>query len=503
MKLKSIYPVVLLISLLICACSRGRYMGWAYNKVYKQKHFTRYPGSRVRKILQKKDLPYLADIQYIPSGRTTLGSYLYFEPAEKDSALLTSTLPRRESMDSFFLCSHELTNKEYREFVNWVRDSLALSKLATLDSRYYRDKDRKLLDWRKRWILWQFGYYDKWRRRMISDTFAERILMPLKRKEPPWAFYTETFVYSYEANGYRKNIPVYPDTLVFQKEFTFLYNDPLAHDYFWHPGYNEYPVIGISYQQALAYCHWRTGMANARLKAFTNVRVRFRLPKEKEWEYAAYGKQSKNFDNVNDIREFPWESSYAFDKQGHWKANFGTVHDDNKVIVKNSDEDGGYIIVKVNSYKPNGFNLYQMAGNVSEWTSDSAVNEYPYWDWPEIYRHTRVVYRSIAQYDSAIKRFQDHKDSLISVYKQYQKQNIANDMARKIWDTIAFSENIIKILYDNRLILQVSPARIVKGGSWADPFLYLYCATRQAYNEKVQSSKIGFRVAMDVYYDKP
>lgn len=502
MKLKSTYPAVLLVSLLICGCKSAKYAGWTYNsKVYKQKHLVKYPDRRVRKVLNRKK-PYLADMQFIPSGRTTLGSYLYFEPAEKDSALLISTLPRTESIDSFFLCSHELTNKEYREFVNWVRDSLALSKLATLDSRYYKDKDRKLLDWRKRWILWQFGYYDKWRRRMITDTFAERILMPLKRKESACGFYTETFIYSYETNGCRKNIPVYPDTLVFQKEFTFLYNDPLAQDYFWHPGYNEYPVLGISYHQALAYCHWRTGMANARLKAFTNVRVRFRLPKEKEWEYAAYGKQSKNAIDPVDSREFPWEGSSAIDEHGQWKANFGTIHDDNKVIVKAFNDDGSDCPARVNHYKPNGFNLYQMAGNVSEWTSDSAVNIHQYWDWPDLFKNTNVVYNSTGQYDSAIRLIKKIRDSSLIIKKQYERQKITSEKRNRVSDSFIFSEFILDILHDNRLICRLSPAHIVKGGSWADSYLYLYCATRQAYNDDTKSSKIGFRLAMDIYYEK-
>ncbi len=56
--------------------------------------------------------------------------------------------------------------------------------------------------------------------------------------------------------------PVYPDTLVWIRDYTFSYNEPLTRKYFSHVAYDDYPVVGITWKQAKAFCQWRTKLMN-------------------------------------------------------------------------------------------------------------------------------------------------------------------------------------------------------------------------------------------------
>ena len=139
----------------------------------------------------------------------------------------------------------------------------------------------------------------------------------------------------------------------------------MHNDYFWHDAYNDYPVVGVSWEQARAFAHWRTMYKNqyqrTRKKNGQDV-ANFRLPSEAEWEYAARGGLES--------ATYPWGGPYTIDSKGCFLANFKPNRGDYA-------SDNALYTVEAESYWPNDYGLYNMAGNVSEWT-DSAYDKGAY-----------------------------------------------------------------------------------------------------------------------------
>lgn len=102
----------------------------------------------------------------------------------------------------------------------------------------------------------------------------------------------------------------------------------------------QHPVVQVSWSDALAYCAWAGK----------------RLPTEAEWECAARGGL--------DSARFPWGDELM--DRGRWRLNIfqGRFPDQNTI------EDGWAATAPVKSFRPNGFGLHQMAGNVWEWCAD-------------------------------------------------------------------------------------------------------------------------------------
>lgn len=149
-------------------------------------------------------------------------------------------------------------------------------------------------------------------------------------------------------------IAIYPDTNCWVNDFSNSYNEPYMQNYFSHPAYNSFPVVGVSYDQAVAFCHWRTAYLNNALSVRGQKAMEYRLPTEAEWELAARGMQKSG--------RFPWKSDKTTADRGCYYANF-------KTSKGGYTEDGHLITSKVGSYPANSYGLSDMAGNVAEWTS--------------------------------------------------------------------------------------------------------------------------------------
>jgi formylglycine-generating enzyme required for sulfatase activity len=156
-------------------------------------------------------------------------------------------------------------------------------------------------------------------------------------------------------------IEVYPDTTVWITDFKYSYNEPMHNDYFWHDAYNDYPVVGITWKQAKAFCEWRTMKKNAFQKTKNKDLVpEFRLPTEAEWEYAARGGLQG--------ASFPWGGPYTKNDRGCFMANFKPMRGDYAV-------DQALYTVEGDAYEANDYGLFNMSGNVAEWVDSSYESE--------------------------------------------------------------------------------------------------------------------------------
>ena len=294
---------------------------------------------------------------YIPSGTFHMG------PSDEDISYAFTARNKQVSINGFWMDETEITNDEYRQFVYWVRDSLAAN---ILNFKKQFPDGTSLVDWlRVRNIKWS----DPKIQEQLNALFVTPDNRINGRKEidaKKIIFHSEIFDYREgsrreNADKPRSNFilktdtPIYPDTLVWIRDFSYSYNEPMAKKYFSHPAYGAYPVVGINWKQASAFCEWRTHYMNSYLEANKRIaEVDFRLPTEAEWEYAARGGLSQV--------SYPWGGPYLRNKKGCLMANF-------KPGRGNYPEDGGFYTVRADSYLPNDFGLYNMAGNVAEWTS--------------------------------------------------------------------------------------------------------------------------------------
>ena len=335
---------------------------------------------------------------------------------EAIDSLWGKSVPVREiSIDAFWMDEHEVTNSMYRQFVLWVRDSIIRERLA--DPAYGGDETYKIeedeegepitpyLNWKKA-IPWRNPDEDQ--ERAIESVYTFHPFDGTKMLDASQMNYRyETFDYAmaaqrkYRLNPEERNlntdiavdpdevimiskdtayiddegvihretitrplssmwdfvntyiVNIYPDTTCWVNDFQNAENEYYMRNYFASAAYNDYPVVGVTWDQANAFCNWRTDYLIRGLGPSAKHIQRYRLPTEAEWEFAARGK---------DGDELPWKQEGVKSEKGCFYANF-------KPDRGNYTADGNLITSRVGIYSANSNGLYDMAGNVAEWTS--------------------------------------------------------------------------------------------------------------------------------------
>ncbi|AUC16095.1 gliding motility lipoprotein GldK [Tenacibaculum sp. SZ-18] len=349
---------------------------------------------------------------YIKGGSFTMGKQ------DEDPLGAMNAPTRTVTVQPFYMDETEITNSEYKQFVFWVRDSIVRTKLAyqaefasgdeTADGakptgiqlyafaskdtvgespydKYMRENyyeigegldSIKPLNWEEE-IIWNkedfpdVDYVEVMDSLFLNKDEALNGIPTFNTKLLEYRYYWFDNEEAARTGGNRKAflkdkvLNVYPDTTVWIKDFNYSYNDPMHQEYFAHKAFEDYPVVGVDWLQARAFCHWRTKTKNAYQRSKKNLGLvpSFRLPTEAEWEYAARGGL--------DYAKYPWGGPSTTSDRGCFLANFKPVRGDYAA-------DGALYTVEALSYNPNGFGLYNMAGNVAEWTH-TAYNQMSYY----------------------------------------------------------------------------------------------------------------------------
>lgn len=399
-------------------------------------------------------------MNYIHFGSFTMG------PSDQDVPYALNNKAKTVTMPAFYIDQTEISNNEYRQFVQYVRDSLMRDFLANADVEGYKQPDRD--DGRDWEVFVNKGYVLNWEEPIDmenedvfenifnefylqgADKYYDRLEVDNRKMKYRywWIDYKSAAVKAGKDEEYgevnalnqlhsvrghsdraqfiiEEQTNIYPDTLCWVSDFTYGFNEPLTENYFWHPAYDDYPVVGVTWGQCQAFCAWRTQILNEFKYMVGEPFVqRFRLPSEAEWEYASRGGL--------ELSPYPWGGPYIRNNLGCPLANFKPMRGDYV-------EDNGCHTVPVQSYSANDYGLWCMAGNVAEWTNTA--------------------------YDESVYEF---THDMSSEYEYRAQQDDPPSMKRKV----------------------------IRGGSWKDIGYFIQNGTRSYEYQDTAKSYIGFRCVM-------
>jgi sulfatase modifying factor 1 len=300
---------------------------------------------------------------YIPSG-TFMYKMLNDDKSEQ----------RKVSVSAFFIDKTEVNNKQYQAFVNWVADSVAITDYLHDDSFYLPAtgatvgagaKELRLIDWskvNKISPLWKKAPPE------IKEKLAPMMTMINGDRTPNPELMIYRFYYI-RMDGVKNNeymmdtVGVYPHEAVWSADFPNAQMTVMDANYFSNKIYQYNPVVGVSWKQARAYADWRGTQMKLLIKNNPNLRnfkLSFSLPTEAQWQYAAEAKLDPADTTEHTVKTTVDKATGKEQLSLNFKQGEGSYA-----------SDGSTFTLPVTSYTPNAFGIYNMAGNVSEWTLDA------------------------------------------------------------------------------------------------------------------------------------
>ena len=221
---------------------------------------------------------------YVPSGT--------FHTGQADQDIFASYIqPNKQiTITAFWMDETEITNNEYRQFVHFVIDSIA-RYMVDDDALFIEDEDGNRvinydveLDWEKYREELEDMYYRE------SERFRGKKQIDTRKLYYVYQWYDMVMAANLDRDKYapmdrakfikKEKTLIYPDTLAFVRDFTYSFNEPQARHYFHHVKFDDYPVVGVNWHQAVAFRTRKlmTRTLSPAVEAWRLVRCSFKLP---------------------------------------------------------------------------------------------------------------------------------------------------------------------------------------------------------------------------------
>ncbi|RKR82782.1 gliding motility-associated lipoprotein GldK [Mucilaginibacter gracilis] len=397
--------------------------------------------------------PYTGKTLTAPPGMIYIPAGTIYESSTIKDSINADTSTRRVSLSSFFMDMTEVSNKQYRKFVDWVADSVAVTTYLKNDPKFFynaklksktasakgakADSVARMINWRNIDINGKVPFWQS-----HSEKFPGLVSMVNGRKtlNKDMLKFAFTHVQAGGPNAGKSvtdTIKIMPDNNVWQEDFPNSQSDFLVNNYFQLKGFDNYPVVGVTWKQARAYTGWRNIISASTLdRSLVELGLSFSLPTEAQWEYAASGGEQNMENATGNVQSKDQNVVPSYIQKKTKKilpiANFKQGEGD-------YTRDGAIQTVPVKSYAPNVFGLYNMAGNVAEWALDA--------------------------YSPSAFEFVEDRDPVL------------------LLDATDEDADVMK-------------RKVVRGGSWKDNATDLNTATRNYEVQNVAHSYIGFRCTM-------
>lgn len=436
----------------------------------------------------------LGGVRFIDACKFTYGlttSSPIINEIENDTFLIFNTNRKLVSSGAFFIGIAEVTNAEYTEFVNWVKDSIAHSIMG----HFKYVGDQKYIDWNKK-LDWDKG--------ILLDQMFYNLDTQYNRKR---SLDSRKLVYS--SGSYSENpLNIYPDTLCWLKD-GMNYDENFVRNYFIHKEYKDHPVVGISWEQAIAYCDWKSKVVNKLLNKLGYQEIEVRLPTEIEWEQAIVqcipNPDGWYWNNSHRRVDYPWQQDagcFLVDKKGNYMANFGNIETNNGERLKNYNEDGYFFTSKIKSF-PAYDGIYDLAGNVDEWVLSNAKIELSNHIF-NLKLNDSTFNKGIVELfglDMDTNQLSNYIDSISQTKNIDEFERLITSIFEALSNNEQDNMDRYRILYKTNLLLRefkiVNAGKkvLAKGGSWNSSLFDLSSGTRRAYSSNRGYSNVGFRIA--------
>jgi len=521
--------------------------------------------------------------QKTPPGMVLIEGGTFTMGAVQDDVMFDwNTTPKKQQVRSFFMDQAEVTNLEYLFYLQYLekvfppsddtyrkiyqaalpdtlvwRDALGFNEL--LSESYLRHPS--FSDYPVVGVSWlQATEYCKWRTNRVNEKILmdKGVLnslfdMDSLSVEGKNHFDTGTYLanpellFDGDESIYRKGLPDYSQRK--SKKGRKSKNEDIADD-----DSTEDDGSKKSRRRSKKSKKSSQGFVGRHVKTSDGLLTqRFRLPTETEWEYAAKALiENREYNSIRGRKKYSWNGRYTRDKSkrraGDQLANFKQGKGDYSGLAGWSN-DGADITIKIKSYDPNAFGLYDMSGNVAEWVADvyrpiidNDANDFNYFrgnvfkkplidqdgkvvvvDYNSIEFDTldngkivprdlpgSVKYVPITKRDAFMRHNYEKADNVaindgdLASTKEYYKDEDDLDTKPRMYNSpknprqIGESGLIIQ-QYDTqkRNTLVSNETRVYKGGSWRDREYWLDPSQRRYLPQYMATNYIGFRCATD------